>query len=326
MFKWFKLLFHLDDKRASASSPSTPRTLQAELANPYLKRPRIFDPALIPYNAIRGGEPMFEQDEDAERWYGMRKRVLYHILARIGESLAYDHLVLRGSMLLAMWCGPAARRPADLDWVISPVAWSMESPRARQLLRDIEDLLRGSNDEGNPRFSIPDIPFVNEEIWTYDKAPGRRLIIPWRCTDKKWDGTIQMDFVFGEVIPSPPILMEFPSPDDRRIKIQAASMAQSLAWKLLWLETDQYAQGKDLYDAVLLAENTSLDSQLLRKTFACGDIEGADLWHSFNEKGILQWNTEWEEFQKEYPQIQGSEQEWKERLVAALKPLLSKSL
>ena len=193
-------------------------------------------------------------------------------------------------------------------------------------MRDIEELLRGSNDEGNPRFSIPDIPFVNEEIWTYDKAPGRRLIIPWRCTDKKWDGTIQMDFVFGEVIPSPPILMEFPSPDDRRIKIQAASMAQSLAWKLLWLETDQYAQGKDLYDAVLLAENTSLDSQLLRKTFACGDIEGADLWHSFNEKGILQWSTEWEEFQKEYPQIQSSEQEWKERLVAALKPLLSKSL
>ena len=84
MLKWFKLLFHLDDKRASASSPSTPRTLQAELANPYLKRPRIFDPALIPYNAIRGGEPMFEQDEDAERWYGMRKRVLYHILARSG--------------------------------------------------------------------------------------------------------------------------------------------------------------------------------------------------------------------------------------------------
>lgn len=114
-------------------------------------------------------------------------------------------------------------------------------------------------------------------------------------------------------------------PVPRLRREQAASMAQSLAWKLLWLETDQYAQGKDLYDAVLLAENTSLDPQLLRKTFAWGDIEGADLWDSFNEKEILQWDTEWEEFQKEFPQIQGSEQEWKERLVAALKPLLSKS-
>ena len=38
----------------------------------------------------------------------------------------------------------------------------------------------------------------------------------------------------------------------------AAPAPLALAWKLLWLATDTYPQGKDLYDAVLLAENTTV--------------------------------------------------------------------
>lgn len=314
-----------DKEMTSPSGSAMPRTLQAELANPYLTRPRVFDPALLQYNAIRAGEPVFDPDEEGERWHAVRARVLHHILAALSRSPARDKLVLRGSMLLAFWFGAAARRPADLDLVVTPAELSMTSPEARRLLMDIETLLRGSRHDGEYGFMIPDAPFVSEEIWIYDKAPGQRLIVPWNCEDERLNGTIQMDLVFGELIPSPPVEVEFLDPDNDPVTILAATQAQSLAWKLLWLETDLYGQGKDLYDAVLLAESTTVDAETLRKTFAWADIGAAEFARVFNQTRILRWNTEWEEFQKEYPQIQGSEQEWKNRLVTALKPLLMES-
>ncbi|PYC74957.1 hypothetical protein C7C45_03455 [Micromonospora arborensis] len=40
--------------------------------------------------------------------------------------------------------------------------------------------------------------------------------------------------------------------------VLAAPAPLALAWKLLWLATDRYPQGKDLYDAALLAEHTTV--------------------------------------------------------------------
>ena len=51
------------------------------------------------------------------------------------------------------------------------------------------------------------------------------------------------------------------------LELLAATPETSLAWKLLWLAGDMHPQGKDLYDAVLLAESYSVRPALLREVF-----------------------------------------------------------
>ncbi|MFE2351892.1 nucleotidyl transferase AbiEii/AbiGii toxin family protein [Kitasatospora cineracea] len=49
-----------------------------------------------------------------------RRAVLDHLLALIAGSPWAEALVLRGSMVMPAWVGPAAREPADLDWIVLP--------------------------------------------------------------------------------------------------------------------------------------------------------------------------------------------------------------
>ena len=91
----------------------------------------------------------------------------------------------------------------------------------------------------------------------------------------------------------------------------------SLAWKLLWLETDMHPQGKDLYDAALLAEQTHLSLSLLKMVLQSGDWRprGEELTADFP----LLWEPDWENFKLEYPWIKGEAEEWQTRLSTALK-------
>lgn len=297
-----------------------PKTLEPELANTYLQRPLIFDPALKHFDAYRGGEPRFTCDEQAAHWFALREEVLLHALKVIGQSEeCASHLILRGSLLLAIWNRHMARRPGDLDWVVSPHTWRMDDPSSTNLLRSVERSLRGSMGAWQMPFIIPDELFVMESIWCYEKSPGKRLIVPWTCEDPSQNGTIQMDFVFGEQMPSEPTTIAFESEPGNRVELQAATPAQSLAWKLLWLETDMHCQGKDLYDAVLLAESTSLGKEIFARTFEIADPK--EDWQRFTANCIRKWHVEWEHFHDEYPQIQGSVNDWKNRLIAALSPL-----
>lgn len=332
MNEWLqKMITQIEEKslfewasRVSSDGDEGPRTLAAELENKHLNRPLIFEPALKQYSAFRAGEPVFENEADASRWFTLRSSVLQHILLQISKSTASKHLILRGSALMSLWFAETARRPGDLDWVVTPDSWRYNSEQAIDLFKVIQGCLNGTSDN-NCTFLIPDRDFVSEEIWTYEKAPGKRLIIPWNCEDQTQNGTIQMDLVFGEVMPSEPIIVSIETSSGEAINITSASPEQSLAWKLLWLATDMYGQGKDLYDAVLLAEQFSLDINLLRETFILGDSDRQyDPFDDFNENGIKNWNIEWDDFKKEYPTISGTEQDWKQRLVKALGPLLAK--
>ena len=60
----------------------------------------------------------------------------------------------------------------------------------------------------------------------------------------------------------------------------------ALAWKLLWLATDTYPQGKDLYDAVLLAEHTTVDQSLVRQLMRPELGPEAD---TFRAETVLSW-------------------------------------
>ena len=298
----------------------TPSTLDAEQSNCNLNRPVVFDPALRQYSrAHRAGEPRFDYPEDALRWYELRTKVLHRVLRRIADSEQGKHLVLRGSALLNTWLGVRARRPGDLDWVVTPRDWKLSQRESRELMRGITSELRGTTI--CPGVEIPDQSFAETEIWTYEKAPGRRVIVPWNHSQQHFGGTLQMDFVFGEPMPSAPVWTDVRVGDLPPVSMQTASRAQSLAWKLQWLATDQYALGKDLYDAVMLAESTALPVDLVRLTF---DLSATEWFHpltGFNRHTLSTWYVEWDEFVKEYPRISGTANEWLNRLADALGPL-----
>lgn len=306
--------------------PHEPRTLAAELQNKHLQRPLLFEPALRQYSAYRAGEPVFTDEGDGTRWFQLRSRVLQHILIQICQSTVSQHLILRGSLLMSLWFGHNARRPGDMDWVVIPDSWSYKSQATVDLISRIEKCLKGTVHEGDVEFTIPNKEFASDDIWMYEKAPGKRLIIPWECEDAAMNGTVQMDLVFGETMPSEPVLVNISATGAPTVQVASASAAQSLAWKILWLETDAYGQGKDLYDAVLLAEHAALDSRVLRETFLVGATLNncyPDPLSKFDANSIRKWFIEWDDFKKEYPSILGTEQEWKERLITALGPLFS---
>ncbi|MDG6108858.1 nucleotidyl transferase AbiEii/AbiGii toxin family protein [Dactylosporangium aurantiacum] len=86
---------------------------------------------------------------------------------------------------------------------------------------------------------------------------GARVLVPWRAGDLT--GTVQLDFSFDEPLPEPPVLTAVPRGAGGVPTVAwTASRALSLLWKLQWIDDDQRregdARGKDVYDAVLLAE------------------------------------------------------------------------
>ena len=129
----------MDQRPVSPSvSPWTPSTLKAELSNPHLVRPIMFDPALKKhFKAHRAGEPRFDSVQDADEWHAARATVLHHALVTICDLDVKHNLILRGSMLLKVWFGDTARRPGDLDWVITPESWRIDQWRSWRMIRRI---------------------------------------------------------------------------------------------------------------------------------------------------------------------------------------------
>ena len=125
-----------------------------------------------------------------------------------------------------------------------------------------------------------------------------------------------MDVVFNEPLLTVPVQTAVKISDDAGRLLWTADKELSLAWKLLWLETDIYPQGKDLYDATLLAERTYLPLELLERVLRSGD------WRPLEEKLTaefpLRWEIDWANFQLEYSWVEGDAKEWQSRLSQAL--------
>jgi hypothetical protein len=257
------------------------------------KDPRkdVFDPALRHHPcAFVKSEQTFE-DPDTERAYLVaRKTIIDRALAAIALRKARDALVVRGSVALERWFGGRARRPKDIDLVVQPASWGPDSAPGKMLLEALRGML--SNAVVTEQTSLAG-EVTLDSIWTYERAEGRRLLIPWL-----WEGTrrdqLQIDVVFAEPLVGPTQreqvgegFLAFASPEE------------SLAWKLLWLETDGYPQGKDLYDAVLLAESTSVRIDFLRKVFVGKDLSWSPKYTS--PDFVLDWQVDWQNLLAEYP-------------------------
>jgi hypothetical protein len=264
-----------------------------------------FDPALKQFvDAYRPGEPVFGDVEIGKRWRAARETVMNELLTVLGGSRWAEHLVLRGSAAMRAWVGDDARRPGDLDFVVTPVDVTSDSPQARELL----DGIKVAAGEAGLR---PE-DTAESAIWTYERADGRRLVIPFSAPGVP-DGSVQIDVVFGERLPIGPEPIALPGV---KALVLAATAELSLAWKLLWLTTDRYPQGKDLYDAALLAEHTTVDVELVRELLL---PELGDEALTFSAATPLTWHdVDWDNFADEYPGVPGDTVHWQRRLALAL--------
>jgi hypothetical protein len=304
----------------SSSQTAYPNTYQT-IANEDYKiwRPQVFEPALKHYSyAFRRGDPVFQDRQSGKRWSDIRLQVLHHVVQLVVGSRWNYHLVLRGSLLLRTWLGEAARDPGDIDWVFIPPNVGLDHTISRQLFDELIQLVVENPRVGNALIDVESISV--DDIWTYERASGRRVLIPWRSEELP-PGAVQMDVVFGEQLWSGPILTQITAPAGGSILVSTATKEESLAWKLLWLETDMYPQGKDLYDAALLAEQTILPFSLLDRVLQTGGRSIAKLKSDFP----LKLQVDWENFKLEYPTVDGDAKDWQARLARALAPTFALS-
>ncbi len=215
--------------------------------------------------------------------------------------------------------------PEGLHWLSEEESrqWRSEGNQRLTEFREVDDvidLVRASPQAADG--TILDAAAVRRTDLggDYDVAGGVRLVFPWRAADGL-SGTLQTDFAYDETLPEPPVLATVPGGAGRPpVTVWAANPFVSLAWKLRWLGDDQLTKGisagKDLYDAVLLAElvGTGMSRRVRRATLDRLDDRGVLV-----PDMVRTWRVEWESFQHEHPWVRGDAAEWLERLAATLR-------
>jgi hypothetical protein len=302
-----------DGQRAELGLPRTFRVI----ADPGATQQLVFDPATKQFDrSFRASEPRFSGAEEADAWREARRAAVISVLSAIENSQWSGSLVLRGSVLLKAWLGPAAREPGDLDFVVTPRSWKIGNYQTRQMLADIAAGAQRAR-VGAPVTIDADRAAI-EGIWTYDRVPGLRMMLPWTASGGR-SGDLQLDFVFNEHLPVAPELTEISlSSDGPKALVYAAPPELSLAWKVQWLITDMYPQAKDLYDAVLLAERTPLRYDLLRQLVTTADPAFGRLGITLATISGLE--CDFRAFQADHPDLNAEGQDLVQRLAVALEP------
>ncbi|OMI89700.1 hypothetical protein BSZ07_12455 [Streptomyces sp. M1013] len=297
-----------------------PRTLRPVPGDDVTQRP-VFDPALKQYqNAYRATDPSFTDPERGTAWRAARRRALDLVLAAVAGSEWVDSLVLRGSMLMSTWFGEEAREPGDLDFVVVPRSWRIDDGRTERMLTALAEAAQARARAEGGTVGMSARGAVVEDIWTYDRVPGLRMVLPWGSPGLP-GGHVQLDFVFEERLPEPPEPVELSG----GAVLYAATPGLSLAWKLMWLINDVHGQGKDLYDAVLLAERQTLRRDLLHEVFRLSGEWPYPREHILLEDVVeAAGYVEWDHFVTEYPRFRDRGDEFAERLVRAVGPAFAR--
>lgn len=297
---------------------TTPNTFIEPIPTPEALPMRIFEPALLQFSsAYRVGEPVFADLAFQMEWRLLRAQLWRIVLRIISTSIFKDELICRGSYVLKQWYPKLAREPGDLDWVVRDPSHDINGQWSNDLFEFLQELPR------NILFAQAGVVLGRaaiDDIWTYDRVPGKRIVFYWQ-TARLGYIPIQMDFVFREVLWKEPVLLQMNADSPLQAEVWVTDKELALAHKLLWISTDLHPQGKDLYDAVLLAENTPISVDLL--THAIVDSERLQRNQVLVNLDFDRTYINWDWFQREYPHISGTESDWLNRLKAALKPSLN---
>jgi hypothetical protein len=321
-----------DEIREGNYYPGTITTVAAEGVSQHI----VFDPSMKQHMvAMRASEPLFDDAGQGARWYAARRAATDAILHAVADSGFADRLVLRGSILLKTWFGDAAREPGDLDFIVEADDWEPLGPATRQLFQAIAEGAEATSRDGSARDGSAHDGSARDgsarvdaagartgQIWTYDRVPGCRLVLPWSA-DGCPDGSVQLDFVFGEKVPEPAQPLEISLGGGTPATLRAATPGLSLAWKLLWLVTDSYPQGKDLFDAVLLAESAQLSHATLQEVFELAEpaYEGKPVTLDMVRNAVER--VDWDAFMTDYPQWKWDTDNLGERLLSAVEPIFA---
>lgn len=282
----------------------------------------------------------FTDAEDGGSSITAQREAIDHVLAAIAQSPWSPRLVLRGSALAKAWFGEWAREPGDLDFVVHPGPRRLDEPTADEMFADIvTDAVVMSRRPGST-VSFDRIPLWWGEIgddYRYGGLPGRRLQLSWYGRGQV--GAVQIDFAFDEPLCDPPEPTVIPRrsglPGPPSV-LQAVSKRLSLAWKVAWLAADANLgaesdggddpgppgpSGKDLYDAVLLAEQCELPGDLLDTALrSCGVPGLAGLDAPLDLMVKIANDVDWHTFAAGHPLLAGAHEQFVWRLVVALAP------
>ena len=128
--------------------------------------------------------------------------------------------------------------------------------------------------------------------------------------------SIQLDFAYDERLPDPPVFVAVPRGDgEAPVVVRSASRELSLAWKAQWISAGQARDGrvagKDLYDAVLLAEldGMRLSDRLRRMVLRAVPDPSA----------VRDWDVDWSGVGRH---ASGDPRDWLDRLAQALRRLM----
>lgn len=194
--------------RGDVGYPNT--YLAGDPSMPDEPRIQVFEPALRQYlRAFRQGDPAFADAELGARWGRARAEVVHHLLQLWSASPWRDHLVLRGSLLLQAVLGDIAREPGDIDWVVTPDSIVVDSLDGRRIVGDWVRLASEQPHVGEATIDFRRIAV--DDIWTYERTPGRRIAFPWSAPGLP-RGVVQMDLVYDEELWLPPVPTAIPSP------------------------------------------------------------------------------------------------------------------
>ncbi|WP_430787241.1 nucleotidyl transferase AbiEii/AbiGii toxin family protein [Actinoplanes sp. G11-F43] len=227
-----------------------------------------------------------------------RLDAIYSMLKRIAASPWADRLVLCGSVALRAQLGGAARMPADIDLIAVPYLPELWD-RSTAELRD--GLIGLADDPSRVQ---------DRHLWEYNDAPGLRLGFPFG-TEAEPDLWVMVDVVLGEDMPLPPETLEIMP----GVRMLAVPPALALASKLRWLESEENPKAKDLYDAVLLAEHTTVDPVVVRSLLRRDIGAAAD---GFGPRSAERWTVDWDGLIRTHPTLAGDVESWRERLIKGL--------
>lgn len=207
--------------------------------------------------------------------------------------------------------------PEGLHWIVDPRPEISDGPPGELLA-----LVRAHPDAA-PGVRLDAEGAREDGSWAYAQydTPGVRLVVPWHAEGLP-PGEVSLDFARDERLPEAPVLTAVPRGDGGPPAVLlTSSRALSLAWKLLWLQADAAAggraRGKDLYDAVLLAEapGTTLSPRLLRRVTARGPGHPASASRLAEVAPHL---VDWDAFRAAHPDVTGTAAQWLARLSRAL--------
>ncbi|WP_067839277.1 nucleotidyl transferase AbiEii/AbiGii toxin family protein [Nocardia lijiangensis] len=286
-----------------------------------------------------------------ETWLASRRAAIDHVLAAVADSEWSHCFALRGSVLMPTWFGDRAREPGELDLVVLSERLPIGEVNIDELLADV--VRRATARSHAPGSAVwIDTKVIDAETtgyWSHDMLEsgwmlgkwGSRFLLSWQGNGHV--GTVQVDFSTEELIcdaPQPTEISLLGRPG-ASVPLQAFSRQMSLAWKVLRIAADAHGNrgplAKDLYDAVLLAEQCTLPRELLERIVAevwldqvydsYVDYKAADARHELDYPTLdfmigAANDVDWTAFARACPHLSEAHDEYVWRFAIALAPVV----